>query len=488
MPIPVAPFSRLTLEEMSATSRTGVPAASEAGHHQELLVEDSSSDYESYSEISDDDGDDDDELPAIVQSPSELSYTIDHLPEEAQDAVRRVFSEPPTIALQQCRLIDDTYAFQMTELVTQSVRIRASGDGSASQLTCSCGHGGELEPCSHLIWLLDRLAKQTLYDYDPKTPLTMTEDGFAQELGDPFTAISEHHLDVLSDGLHCPVVDPKAVSKDDMASCRVQESRELLSAVYGMPPEEFRPDIFDSSSSTPRGKKVLKRNDLDHTVLRMLLDNHHFFDYFQSVSRPRDPINDLFRKLSQRVDRVLRVFDSYASDPASAATSSTETPPDASWAARHILGCTKLIKSCIYTRDRPLQPSEATSAARTLVHILSAVVSRNQNVDVLDDAVVAFSPTRGTTRTEHNLYLNLIGDRDMDFVIAELNLLPEAASQHLHSLEAIFEDIGRLGAPLSYFDKFKSLLSRLRTPIIGSSLKRQVEEEDSNYRHFKRMK
>ncbi|KAL7902171.1 hypothetical protein HDV63DRAFT_8904 [Trichoderma sp. SZMC 28014] len=476
MPIPVAPFSRLTLEDMSPTSRTGQSAISEADYRQGLPVEDSSSDYESYSDISDDE---DDELPAIVQSPSELSYAIDHLPEEAQDAVRRVFSEPPKIALQQCRLIDDTYAFQMTELVTQSVRIRASGNGSASQLTCSCGHGGELEPCSHLIWLLDRLAKQTLYDYDAKTPLTMTQDGFAQELGDPFTAISEHGLDVLSDGLHCPVVDPRAVSGgDDMASCRVQESRELLSAVYGVSPEEFRPDIFDSSSngSPLRGKKVLKRNDLDYTVLRMLLDNHHFFNYFQSVSRPRDPINDPFRKLSQRVDRVLRVFDAHVSGPASAAipSSSTETPPDAPWAAKHILGCIKLIKSFIYTRDRPLQPSEATSAARTLVHILSAVISRNRD--------------SATTRTEHNLYLYLIGDRDTDFAIAELNLLPEAASQHLHSLEAIFDDIGRLGAPVSYFEKFKSLLSRLRTPIMGPSLKRQVEEEGSAYRHFKRMK
>ena len=108
-----------------------------------------------------------------------------------------------------------------------------------------------------------------------------------------------------------------------MASCRVQESRELLSAVYGMSPEEFRPDIFDASSSPLRGKKVLKRKDLDYTVLRMLLDNHHFFNYFQSVSRPRDPINDLFRKLSQRVDRVLRVFDAYAADPASAANAAT---------------------------------------------------------------------------------------------------------------------------------------------------------------------
>ncbi|KAM0260421.1 hypothetical protein ACHAQJ_002823 [Trichoderma viride] len=466
--MPVAPFSRLTLEEMSLASPTALYGTSQANSHRDLLMEDSSSDFESCSDMSDDD---DDEPSVIVQSPTKLSYNVDHLPEKAQDAVRKVFNEPPTIALQQCRLIDDTYAFQMTELVTQSIRIRASGDGSSTHLTCSCGRGGETEPCSHLLWLLDQLTKQMLYDYDDKTPLTMTRHGFAQELGDPFTAISEHHLDVLSDGLHCQVVDPKAMSQDDMSSYRVQESRELLSAVYGTSPEDFRPDIF--GSSLMHGKKVLKRNDLDRTVFRMLLDNHHFFHYFRSISRPRDAINDPFRKLLQRVDRVLRSFDSYASDP----RSSTETIPDVSWAAKHLLGCTKRIKSCIYTRDRPLQPSEATSAARTLVHILSAVVSRSH--DVVYPA--------GGTRTDRNLYLYLIGDSDTDFVIAELSLLPEAASQHLHTLEAIFEDIGRLGSPVSYFAKFRSLLARLRTPNVGSSLKRRVEEEGT-HRDSKRMK
>ncbi|PNP53774.1 hypothetical protein THARTR1_05898 [Trichoderma harzianum] len=471
MSVPVAPFSRLTLDEMSPTSQSG-PHAALQGDIYEPTIEDSSSDLESCSD-SEDDGD---ELSMVVQSPTKLAYNINHLPEKAQGAVREIFSEPPTIALQQCRLIDDTYAFQMTELVTQSIRIRASCDGS-SQLTCSCRRGDEAEPCSHLLWLMDRLTKQMLYDYDPKTPLTMTQDGFAEELGDPFTAISEHHLDVLSDGLHCQVIDPEALSEDDLASYRVQESRELLAAVYGKTPEDFRPDIF---ARPVLGKKVLKRNDLDCTVFRMLLDNHHFFNYFQSVSRPRDPINDPFRKLVQRVDRVLRRFDAYASDPAPA-RSSAETLPNVAWAAKHLLGCIKLIKSIIYTRDRPLQPSEAASAARTLVRILSAVVSRNH------DVVSSGSPAE-TPRTERNLYLHLIGDKDRGFVLAELNLLPEAASQHLHTLEALLEDIGMHGAPMTFSDKFKALLVRLRAPKRSSSLKRQGDDEGGSSRGSKRMK
>ncbi|TFB04676.1 hypothetical protein CCMA1212_002650 [Trichoderma ghanense] len=502
MSVPVTPFSKLALEEMSPTSQSAFHTGLQSYDCLEPTLRDSSSDPESCT----DESEDEDELSMVVQSPAKLAYNIHHLPEKEQDAVRDVFGEPPAIALQQCRLIDDTYAFQMTELVTRSVRIRATGEG-ASRITCSCGRdesdGNALEPCSHLFWLLDRLTKQMVYDYDAKTPLTMTRAGSAEELGDPFTAIAEHHLDVLSSGLHCQVIDPESIygGEDELAAHRVQESRELLAAVYGVSPEEFRPDLCGRRLLGK--KKVVKRNDLDCTVLRMLLDNPHFFTYFQSaVSRPQDAVSDAFRKLSQRIDRVLRRFDAYAADPASAGRRSAETPPDVSWAAKHILGCIKLIRNCIFARNRPLQPSEEDTAARTLVHILSAVVARNHDVLPLPaPSESPLSPSSSSrpagapmSRTERNLYLRLIGDadRDADFVVAELGLIPEAASQHLHTLEAILEDIGMRGAPVGYFEKFKALLGRLRGTRrrISGGLKRQGdgEEEGGASRESKRMK
>ncbi|PTB62978.1 hypothetical protein BBK36DRAFT_1128386 [Trichoderma citrinoviride] len=486
---------------MSPTNQSAFHTGLQSYECLDPTLQDSSSDLESCS----DESEDEDELSMVVQSPTKLAYNIHHLPEKAQDAVRDVFGEPPAIALQQCRLIDNTYAFQMTELVTQSVRIHATGEG-ASRITCSCGRNDDdsdaAEPCSHLFWLMDRLTQQMLYDFDAKTPLTMMEAGFAEELGDPFTAIAEHHLDVLSAGLHCQVIDPESVygNEDEIASHRVQETRELLAAVYGMTPDEFRPDL-DGRRLLGK-KKVVKRNDLDCTVLRMLLDNPHFFDYFQSaVSRPQDAVSDTFRKLTQRIDRVLRRFDAYAADPASATRRSAETPPDVSWAAKHMLGCIKLIRSCIFTRNRPLQPNEEDAAARTLVHILSAVAARNHDVSPLpatSESPLSPSPTHPAaapmSRTERNLYLRLIGDadRDADFVLAELDLIPEAASQHLHTLEAIFEDIGMHGAPVGYFDKFKALLGRLKGTRRRSSggLKRQGDagDEGGAFRESKRMK
>jgi hypothetical protein len=416
----------------------------------------------------------------VIRSPTKLLYRLDQLSEKAKAVVRDAFTDPPKIALQRCRLINNTYAFQMTELVTRSIRIRAPEDGGA-HLRCSCGE--EDGPCEHLVWLLDQIMKQTLYDHEDDKPLTMTGKGCAVEMGDPFRTIADHHLDILASGLHCQLVDPDANPEDELDPQRVLESRELLSAVHAVPPDDFRPDIFTNPTL---GKKVLKRHDLDQTIFRMLVDNHHFFNYFASHSPSTDPIHDPFRKILQRVEHVLRDLDSNSlsitSSPLSSSSSSppsehpfAEGPRDVAWAAKHILGCVRRIRTAIYTRDRPLQPQEAISAARTLVRILSAVVSRNRDAHP------------GPTRLDRNLYLRLVGERDLDFVLAELNLLPEAASQFLHSLETILDQMGVYGAPATYVEKFRNLLGRLRAPNTGSTLKRQVQGQGPE-RGAKRMK
>lgn len=468
MSAPVSKFSRLSLEGMPppttrARSREAATSASS-----QRPDEGSSSDLDSDS----DSYDVEDDSP-VVRSPSKLTYRVEHLSDKTKATVRDVFTDPPKMALQRCRRINNTYAFQMTELVTRSIRIRASENGSP-RLSCSCGDDNE-GPCEHLLWLLDQVLKQTLYDYRNEKPLTMKPEGYAEEMGDPFQNIASYHLDVLADGLHCHLVDPDADTDDELDSYRVQESRELLSSVYAVPPEDFRPDIFAHPAA---GKKVVKRNDLDCTVFRMLLDNHHFFQYFLSLSRGSDPVNDLFRKLSQRVDRVLADLDAHAAAkaPVIATDSAAESPRDVAWAATHILGSVRLINSAIYTRDSPLEAAEAISAARALVHILTAVVGRNTDVGP------ATAP-----RVDRNLYLRLVGDRDRDFVLTELNLLPGAASQFLNNLETVLDRIGVHGAPASYVDKFRKLLARLRTSTTGSGLKRQGQGQGTD-RGSKRMK
>ncbi|KAK2937609.1 Zinc finger, SWIM-type [Fusarium oxysporum f. sp. vasinfectum] len=297
-------------ETRSRTRAQSLGRKTEQSHHDESSSDsDTSSDSSGYVDYSSE-FDDDDE-PSAIRSPTKLTYLVGHLPEETQSIVRDTFKEPPKIALEKCRRIDDTYAFQMTELVTRSVRIRAPQDGT-SNLSCSCRDDGQ--PCQHLLWLLDQIVKQTLYETDLNKPLRMNPVGYAEEMGEVFQNISNFRLDVLAEGLHCHLVTPDSEYNNEPDAFRAQEAREMLSSVYKMDPGDFRPDIFEKVSHR---RKIIKRNDLEQTISRMLLDNHHFFHYFRSLSRPQDPIKDVFYKLTQRINRVVRDLDTpgQTSDP-----------------------------------------------------------------------------------------------------------------------------------------------------------------------------
>ncbi|KAL4730496.1 hypothetical protein ACLX1H_002532 [Fusarium chlamydosporum] len=425
---PSSRFSRLSLQSMSPETRSRTRAQSLAQESEQPRHEDTSSESEidsNSSESGDDSSEFDDENESsTIRSPTKLTYLVDHLPETTQSIIRETFREPPKIALEKCRRIENTYAFQMTELVTRSVRIHASEDGT-SKLTCSCRDDGQL--CRHLLWLLDQIANHTLYDEDISKPLRMSAAGYAEATGDPFQNISKYRLDVLAEGLHSHLVTPDSEYDNEPDAFRVQEAREILSSLYNMDPNEFRPDIFDRLSL---GKKIIKHHDLEQTIFRMLLDNHHFFHYFRSLSGSQDLIKDPFHKLAQRIDRVLRDLDTETP------SSDIESPRDVPWAASHILGCVRRMRHEIYTRERPLDAREALSAARNLVHVLSSVVSHNKE-----------NGSRSLPRIDRNLYLRLIGDRDQDFILNILNLIPEAASQFLHTLEEILDKIEIYGAP-----------------------------------------
>ncbi|EXF83167.1 SWIM zinc finger protein [Colletotrichum fioriniae PJ7] len=491
-PTPVAKFRELSLGRR-------MPPTTRAQAHRQSLGDITTSDY--YYDEDDDGGggygDDDDgssssepesdsdsslvddDDHSVIRSPSKLVYKLDTLSHDARLRVREAFKDPPRLSLQYCRLRDDVYAFQMTELVPRSIRI-GSPDSPFATPRCSCREQQQKAgpPCKHLLWLLDQLVKQTLYDHDPASPLTMTADGYPEELGGPFSDISAFHLDVLADGLRCDVVTPDSEEDSENTDSdeteerdqgpqqhpnphRVDEAREMLSAVMSAsPPEDYRPDLFSDPPST--GKKPVKRRDLEGTIFRMLLANNDFFHYFLSQMRSTDPVNDPFRKLSQRVDHVLRELDSYATTTTTSSSSeagSAEGPRDVAWAARHINGVIGLVRTSIFKRDRPLEVRERTSAARTLVHILVAVVKRNR------DFVPPTSATRpaAIARRDKNLFLRLVGDRDENFVLGVLSLLPpDAAAPFLHSLEDILDQLGVNGAPATYVEKFRSLIARLR--------------------------
>lgn len=476
MKAPVAPLQRLTLETMPPTLRLSVPSA-------ESFIDPSRDAYGALSSESDSDdaasscvSDEEEEQSDQVRSPTRLVYNLDALPEKTKSTVRDAFNEPPAMVVQHCRQVEDTFAFQMSEVVTRSVRIRAPTSGEA-RMSCSCSQGAarenEKEPCHHILWLLDQLVKQTLYDTNHEQPLTMTSAGYPKEMGDPFQAISDHHLNIVADGLHCRHVDQDCYDPRQDDKHRIEESRELLSSVYEAPADSFRPDIFNEPLLGP---PVVKPKDLDYTVFRMLVDDDIFFHYFLSEATRGSDVIQQFRLLTHRINAVLQDFDAHntgvsADEPNTPQAQGTTHTVE--WAARHIQGVIRLVCYAIWSGQRPLQAAEKAAAAKTLIHILDCVVSRRTDVRA------------GGRRPDRNLFLRFL-DVDAGFVLNELELIPEGAVLYMHHLEMIVNEMAENEADPAYVKRFRKFIAQMKMSGPPPSLKRGVRSSDDHEGAFKR--
>lgn len=468
--MPTTPISELSRLSIGSSMSPPARQRGRASRTQQREDVSSSEESESDSSASEEEG----EESPYIRSPSKLTYNIDGLDLEGQATARDAFGDPPQMTLQVCGQRGNVYAFQMTELVNQSIRI-SSPDSPSPSLQCSCGAAS---PCKHVLWLMDRLAKQTLYDQDPDVPLNLTPHGYPREMGHPFEDISRFHLDLLADSLHCELKNPEdsdsdSDDDDDDDGLRAREAHELLASVAAVAPEKFRSDL---TKGNQRKKKALKRGDLECTVFRMLLKNNEFFKYFLSRTGAADVVNDPFRKLSQRANRILLKLDQYS---ASLQQSQTGTPTTASsassqrqrrpkgppctvpWAAYHLLGIVARIRTHL-TPDLP--PPQRTSAARTLIRILSAVSDANKDAHP------------GPGSRDRNLYARLIAHNDDNFVLPLLFKILDAAAPFLHNLEVARGRIAAHGAPASYLSKFEELMDRLKeypqartSPVGGGS-------------------
>ncbi|KAM3480993.1 hypothetical protein MY8738_004684 [Beauveria namnaoensis] len=455
----------------------------------------------------------DDEQSDHVRSPTRLVYNLDALPEKTKSTVRDAFNEPPAMVVQHCRQVGDTFAFQMSEVVTRSVRIRAPSSGKA-RLSCSCSQGGggggggdaldnnDNEPCHHILWLLDQLAKQTLYDTDHEQPLTMTSAGFPEEMGDPFRAISDHHLNIVADGLHCRHVEPGCYDPRRVDKHRIRESRELLSSVYEASADSFRPDIFTDEPLL--GPPIVKPQDLDYTVFRMLVDDDIFFHYFlsETCSRGGSDVIHQFRLLTHRINAVLQDFDQQQqqqqhNNPLSVCSdepnnnnnnnNNNNSPPQesshtVSWAARHIQGVISLVRYAIWSGERPLQAAEKHAAAKTLIHILDCVLKRRQHTNNVRGE-------RGRGRVlERNLFARFLGDADCGFVLDELERIPEGALPYINNLESMVDKMAQYGVKASYLHRFRKFMAQLKASRPVPNLKRESPDSDEDGVAFKRMR
>ncbi|KAK4153392.1 hypothetical protein C8A00DRAFT_43684 [Chaetomidium leptoderma] len=394
----------------------------------------------------------------IVSSPTGFKYNISRLSPRTRQVVKGLFNQtssndPPQVSLELCGIREEDaegtglfYAFQMHEVVPCSVRIgtRDSQRFSAPKCECPDARYRHVRPCKHLIWLFDKISKLALFDHDPDSELTLTELGYAEELGDPFDQISQIGLDILADDLRCDTSEPDS---DIVApnSARVREAREMVAAVAGIRPcelDDYRPDLEVSYDRDT----LIRRGDLGATLFSLILASHSLAEWVRSELGPSDPAADPFRSLQHRVTRVIQELDAYleaqrdmaAADAYERRGRMGEGSRDVSWASGQIQHCVRKIEKLVSRGSNPLTEWARSSAARSLVSILKAVVRHR------------------------DLYARLIGDEDTNFVYSALDMLADQ-SQFVDTLEEIMDLIGVYGAPPSYVANMRRLIARMRS-------------------------
>ncbi|KAI0175657.1 hypothetical protein GGR52DRAFT_322327 [Hypoxylon sp. FL1284] len=422
---PTERLQKLSLESMPPTTRLQSRLRQAEVEEEESSVVSDYSSPSSSDTCSEPEFDIDEEDEEVMVSPSRLRYRLDQLDDEARGNVARATEVPAQFVLRGCQAGDERCLFLVTEPAEYTVRTGspASGYGEPS-CTCEDSERGET-PCRHVLWLLDQVTSQVL-GARPE-PYTLTRHGYPAELGNPYDAIADFHLDTLADSLHCDVVGQSASPNPR----RVRETREILALLSDVPVDEYRPDLFgdgndDDSAGRRRTGGKRKRDggggggDLEQTVFRMLLRNDELFRYFLSATSARAGARAeaRIRELGLRADAVLAglwryadEFDERQREGKEEVTADTHArPKDVPWAAAHLASVARQLRSAVYAPARPLGRRALRAAARVAAGVLARVV-------------LACYRDVGPPGRPQNLYRRLVDEGDNDNNYAPLLLL-----------------------------------------------------------------
>lgn len=504
---PTTDLRQLSLHAMAPTTRAQAVrrlAELESTPGECTDTSDADSDYE------------DEDSGCIVRSPfTGLLYDISRLPtqdsgnnlftvpdhlvrdQDAQGHIRELFGslqwhETPPINLHFTGVDGEHqfYAFQLREFTPLSIRI-GTPDSKWPGPQCICKGRN---PCQHLMWLYDAIAKLTLYGHDYAEPLKVEADGSIPALGDMFQRIAEYRLNLLADGLHSAVGSSEAYRAPPWV--RVEEVSQILSAFDGSDDEEQNGDNGNRSNSNNErpgsrrrrngkvpwrgagdGKK--RKRNLRETVRALLERNNEAFSIFLNLLSPRDRARSPYARLQARVDRILHELTRYAESLSDrdaarqrvAMGADLEGRCDVAWAARHVLGAVGQVRSELVHRGPEAEAWERADAARALVYILRRVVFEH---DVDKHA--------GAMAEDRNLYARLVGGRaDSGFVVDVLELMPDQ-TQYIDELEAVSREIrAKRRVNRVWLGKLEQVIQRMRESVVREDKRDNKHAGDTAY-------
>ncbi|KAJ8106410.1 hypothetical protein ONZ43_g7073 [Nemania bipapillata] len=464
-------MSGLSLESMSTSAGS-----------QSRRREDSSAETAYESDI--DTSIDFDETTGIASFSSGTRYSIHELDRGTKDAVIKALSTPSKLTLRGCSPRGQGYVFLISETIDYHVRA-PYGIGPYDGPSCSCRQDerntGLQHPCRHTLWVCDQILSQLVPL--PRDPYTWRIDGYTTKHGNVCDFVSDFHLDVLADSLHCDVMTGEPIKP---RSRRIQTVREILATFSGNPVEQYRPDLTGETM----GKRVVKEDDLEETIFRMLLENDAIFSYFLASMRKCGALNPRFRGFRDRADTALDAFDSYikASDLERAQLSKNPQ-----WCYKTFKDILEQIKAIILNLE--IDRLDYRAAANTLVYILDQIVRRNEDHDAIRDGNDDDNPGEAQFKggRKINIFNELVVQSRHNFILDVLDELSVEFIDHLlPDLRRIEQSITNTNIPLAYLHKLRDIMSRLRVPSPRSgseptegSRKRTSQGDD---RHAKRVK
>lgn len=401
-----------------------------------------------------------------IRSPAGLVYSMKGLTQDQKDDFNETFFTEDIDAFQMVlhdySLLQDNAKFEVLELTRHTISMPAPRGSEPRRPTCNkCGTAAR--GCRAGLWLFDQMAGQVLGKANE--PLTMSAEGYADELGDLFEAITDHDIDTLANGLQC---------NDTYRSWgpvprRVQESREILASIHRTPVKMYRQDLYGPGDDDDA---IVQQNDLEKTIFRMLLHNDQFFKYFLSAMEPDTLVNNPFRKLQHKADCVLAKYVARASH-ADTQSIGPEKSRHARWCAKSLKAIVKDVRLLLVEDTESLWDWQLDSAAGALVHILGKLVELNVGID-----------PRAKFGGDLNLFSWLIRDSDSDFIVGVLRDLIPQEILVLHEDELIDIRDRLQGVPASWHDKFCGLIDsdRRARPLPKASTKHKRDADEDEHR------
>jgi hypothetical protein len=450
MSLPTSKFSKLSLGKMPITRAQGSKISQADPDTSDS--DDSVSDSEN-------------EIEPEPETPSKLTYDKRELSPAAIDRLHEAFRGRFNVDYCGERhdgLEPGTYfAFQVAETVEYAVRIGAPG---STYQNPKCSKCNDTQPCRHIFWLLDQIAKCTVTEGQRSAPLTMMNRGYPSELPHPFDRISNIGIEELAERMHWDV-RPVTYSEPDLVK-RAQEIRDILAFLSPVTAEEYMPKLFEYLHEEDYSdKNIVRPRDLESTLASMLMAKPSLFQCFRSLISPDHCASDFFQKMREKAEKAMLDMDYYLQTGISVDNHEVHDIP---WCARTLINVVASINKALFN-PKPrgtLGRAAKEQAAIALVWILGEVA--NRDVDVYAGAQWANSPQRRLPNRDRNLFERLIvhpsRSTEPPFIINELkNIEPKAAQSQVERMDEINEILPRGGAPKDYLTKFRELIVHFKT-------------------------